>query len=299
MIMSILDTLRKSVSGASRALKQPVSGRMQFVTLSVFLYGVLGVVLFALFFFIYFSLTLQENQSVLDLFVDPQLFYFTYYYSFASQIFVLFLVHAIWQQGGGNAQRLNFGRSIKEFPMKGFLVFTSSFMIVMAISVFLSENTIFAFENVMNAQNPMSGALSINEDWRLHLLESAGLLVVRFAPSIVVGYYLVSLKEGNWKVDYLVKYWKSIVGIGIVWTAAALLFNYVWEIINFSLLNFIGIPFTEPYIPVFLSLVVFVFLSIHYYKIVGYLVYFSIFDWDGNKAAAPIENSEDLELLDQ
>lgn len=296
--MTLLDVIRFSVSGTTKALSQPVKGRLNFIALYFLVFSVIQILLFFGFFLIYFQVSDETTHSI-EVFYNDDLFYrFMFYISFISQLFVLFIALAIWRGGGSEAKVLSFSKSIGSFRAKTYIAYILAILTILLICVVLSKDTNNGFGDMMLNENPFWFQQS-GYSWYMHLVKKSLIMIVRFAPAFFVAYYLIWCKKGEWKMRYFIDYLKPVVALLVVWTAMNLLFNYGWLILTDSLMALIAIPFSEMYIPIFFNLLLFLFLSIHFYKIVGYLAYFSVFEWEEPFVAKPNELLEKTEMLDQ
>lgn len=294
--MGILDHIRNIVNGTTRDLQKTVPGRKTFMFSFVITFGIIQLLSTFIVLYVYHFLMNPESEGFMTLFEDPTLFQFIFYLGFTGPIIVIFLAHFIWQNGGSQAKSLNFGASFAKFPTKALVIYALSVLFTLGVAVYFAQGTRYGINNYVS-ENPLEAFLS-QDVLYVSLFRELFFLLIRFFPAIVVGYYLVYLKEGNWQASYFLRYWKQVVALIIVWMSFLTFYDYAWVVFSGTFMGILTVPFEEIYIPIVFNVVAFVFVTTFGYYVSGYIIYYSIFTWE-DKPNASENISINEELIDQ
>jgi hypothetical protein len=214
--MSFLAAIRNSVNGTTLFFQKEVKNRWSFLTLFFVTSGVVQLLTVFVFFFVYSNLINEQEQRYFkDSLYSLNGGGLTDYVQFVGLYMLLFLVVLIKKSGGSRAESLSFGSLFQQIKLQTFVLYFLSVVLTLAGVIYIM--------NSIESQYgpPLADSLSqllyyVEAEWYETVLKQGGLYLIKFLPAFVVGYYLIYLKEGNWRWEYIWSYRKQVCAVFIL-----------------------------------------------------------------------------------
>jgi len=300
--MSFFQSIRNSVSGTTLFLQSKTENKLGFFTLYLLTFGIMQIIAFFIFYKV-FGFVFREffNFNPDSLFRDLETSQSQFYLSFVSIYLLIFLVTMIKHSGGLNATRLNFGALFQMIKLRVFLIYFVSFFVSLFALTYVINSLEYSFFGGAYG-NPLYLPYSFDDSWYKTLFKNIALFVIRFAPYFVLGYYLISLREGNWKWSYISKYWKTVLALLSVLIMLKGVFLVVVDIAQRIFSSVLSQTFQNSTILIIILVAIYLLFTIFYHGIAGYLAYFSVFapeKAEGSKRTEKPQEPNETDLLDQ
>ncbi len=297
--MSVLTTIRNSISGTTHFFQRDVKSLWTFFTLFFIAFGVVQLLVVIAYFFAYSSVYSSYEQEYFQAsFFDIGSGKLISYIDYTSTYSLLFLVLMIKGSGGSKAESLSFGQLFQRITFKTVVIYFVSVASTLSGVIYLidSIDTFYGDSRL----DELLQLVYVEEEWYATFLRTCGLYLIKFIPIYVVGYYLISLKEGNWKWEYLRMYWKQVSAILLLFLCLNGVFETVNDLLGKVIIQTLVHVVENSTIILILSVAFSALISIVYYGLLGYLAYFAIFtEKDENVDEEPTIDLNTSDILDQ
>lgn len=296
--MNFLQALTGIVTDTANAIGTKAPNRMNFFTFFTIIFGIItGLFIFGCF-YIYLTSVLEYQQSVFDIFMDKNFYLLFYFSSFATPLTALFLAHYYYKKRNRLHESYSMMELMNSLDIKVILTFMASLIVIFAMTAIISENASDWFYEEYLEVDPLIVFTENVENWKLKIFFDVLLIILHLVPALVAPVYLFHLKYGAFKVLGAKKHLNALLAYLVLWVMLTLLFGFIWTILSRTVLSWISVPFEVAYIPSIINMCIFVFLSILYYRVVGYVTVYSVMQTeDEDQPNLDLEGVGDL--LDQ
>lgn len=223
-----------------------------------------------------------------------------YFVDFVSLYICFFLVFMLHKAGGRSLSELSFSHLFQKLSWKTFLIYFVFVIANLSIIVWLlnSDNT--------NPYNPLEQLLAnevfrlpeiIIDDWYVVFFKYFLIALLKILPAIVIGYYLVALHKGGWKMTYFTMYWKQVLAVVILVISLNSIHLFATQTISQVFIRTLAQTMENPEVLVFLSVLIALTISVFYYAVMGCSTYFAIAP--ANEKRSAVKEELNKELLDK
>lgn len=297
--MSFLTTIRNSFNGTTQFYQKDVKGRWGFSALFLLVFGIIQILALLIFFFIYAGVTDNSELGMQGVLEDLATGQMQFVLQFISLYMLLFMVVMLKKGKVENATELKFGDLFQLIPGSTFIVYLVSVLLSLLGMLYFSSHMEYYFFEPMG-DGFIQAPFYAEEKWYWVLLKNLSVFLLRYLPAIVLGYYMVSLKEGKWKWEFIKTKWSQAMAILVISIMFIGLYETVAEFVSRLVIGVLTQTLQNEMIVTILTLGISFILATIYYSIMGSLAYFSVHKQENEiteKQMGSIE--EESDILDQ
>ncbi|GAB5417948.1 MAG: hypothetical protein Crog4KO_23040 [Crocinitomicaceae bacterium] len=297
--MSFLTTIRNSINGTTQFFQNGVKGKWGFFALFLLVFGIVQLLTLLIFLFIYAGFTGNTEYGITNVLGDMATGQLQFVLQFISLYMLLFMVVMLKRANGGRATELNFGDLFQRIPASTFIVYFVSVLFSLLLMLYFSSQVEDYFFGRMG-DSLMQVPFYAEEKWYWVLIKNLSIFLLRYLPAIVLGYYVVSLKEGRWKWEFIkTKFTQVLAIIGIVIMLMGL-YETVMELVSRSIISVLAQSLQNQTILIIFAIGLSFLFSVVYNGVVGCLAYFAVHtDVNENSEMDTRFKEGDTDILDQ